>query len=117
VDAHPQGPRSEAYARWTTVWTWCVRLSCAPPVLGVPLLLATRGTTNPIPSAAVFLACWVGLALALSGLFGLVAIRARQAEEHVPWSRSTTWFGIVGIVASLLVGSAAVLVLSTIEIR
>ncbi len=104
------------HRQWHDVWTWCARLSCAPWAAGIAVLLATRGTLDWRPSAGVLLGCWVGLALSLAGLFGLIALRRRQAEEHLPWSRSTSIFGAVGIVASLLVGSAAVLVLSSIDV-
>lgn len=103
--------------RWQAIWTGCARLSCAPWAAGIAVLLVTRGTTSWIPSACVLLGCWVGLALSLSGLFGLIALRRKHADEHVPWSRSTMLFGIAGIVGSLLVGSASVLVLSAIEIE
>lgn len=102
--------------RWHAIWTTCARLSCAPWALGIVVLIVSRGTTSWIPSAAVLLGCWVGLALSLSGLFGLIALRRKLADEHVPWSRSTMFFGIAGIIGSLLVGSAAVLVLSSIDI-
>lgn len=101
---------------WHAVWTWCARLSCAPWALGIGVLIATRETLDWRPSAGVLLGCWIGLSLSLAGLFGLIALRRRQADEQLPWSRSTALFGAVGIVGSLLVGSAAVLVLSSIDV-
>ncbi len=101
---------------WHAVWTWCARLSCAPPVLGAVVLVVTRGTTNWIPLAVVFLGCWVGLALALSGMFGLIALRAKSAEEHLPWTRSTFYAGVAGLLGSILVGSVTVVVLSDVDI-
>ena len=62
-----------------------------------------------------FFGCWMGLALSLSGLFGLLALRRTHAEEHLPWPRSTFYMGAAGIVASLLVGGWSVLVLSSIQ--
>lgn len=101
---------------WTGVWTWCARLSCVPWIAGAVVLVATRDTTSWIPSASVVVGCWIGLALVLCGLFGLIALRRRRAEERLPWTRSTFAFGLAGMVGSLLVGSAAVLVLSTIDV-
>lgn len=102
--------------QWHSIWTGCARLSCAPPVLGAVTLVVVRGTTNWVPLATVFLGCWVGLALALSGLFGLIALRQRSAEEHLPWSRSTFYAGVAGLVGSLLVGSVSVVVLSDVDV-
>lgn len=106
-----------SFDAWTSVWTWCARLSCVPWSTGIVVLLLTRGTTDWIPPAIVFFGCWTGLALVLSSLFGLIALRRRHAAEHLPWSRSTFWFGIAGLIGSLLVGSASVLVLDTIDVH
>lgn len=101
--------------RWNSFWTWCVRSSCAPWFVGSAVLVALRGTTNWIPLAVVFFACWIGLALSLSGLFGLIALRHKEAEERLPWAPSTFLFGVAGLIGSMVVGAAAVVMLSNLE--
>lgn len=105
----------ESLQRWHPFWTWSVRLSCVPWFLGSAALVALRGTTNWIPLAVVFFACWIGLALALSGLFGLLAIRQHEAEERMPWAPSTFLFGVAGLIGSMVVGAVSVVMLSGIE--
>jgi len=92
-------------------------LSCAPWFVGSAALVALHGTTRWIPLATVFLACWVGLALSLSGLFGLIALRAKSAEEHLPWSLSTFVAGVAGLIGSMVVGAVAVVMLSGVEVE
>lgn len=107
----------ERTTRLRAFFTGCARAAVVPSIVGAVVLYATRGTNDWIPSACVMLGCWFGLALALVGLFGLIRIRYRVAEEDLPWSRSTFVFGLVGLFGSLLVGSVSVFVLSAIDDR
>jgi Na+-translocating ferredoxin:NAD+ oxidoreductase RnfA subunit len=104
-------------ARGWAFFTACARLACVPWIVGGLVLFATRGTRDWIPSAAVMLGCWFGLALALVGLFGLIRIRHREAEESLPWSRATFVLAIAGLIGSLMMAGLSVVVLSAIDDR